>query len=350
MRKSKFSESQIIKILSPQESGQSVSDICRKYGVSQGTFYSWPSKYSGMEVSQLKQLREIEKELAQYKKIVTELTLQNTVLKDVIEKSFRVCRKAREEFGANLRQACCLFNISTSVYYYQAKRKNDNVVIEQLSLLADQHRSWGFWIMYHRLRNQQFKWDHKRVARVYTNMRLNLRNKRNKRLPAGVKQPLVRPVGPNITCILDFMHDTLVSGKTIRTFNVIDGFNREALSISVDTSLLAQRVIRELEHLIEWRGKPEVICSDNGPEFVAEAMQQWCYENDIGCKFIQPGKPTQNSLIERFNRNFREDVLDNYMFENLSTARNYVNAWAWMYNNERPHSSLGYLTPVQFLL
>ena len=146
------------------------------------------------------------------------------------------------------------------------------------------------------------------------------------------------------------MHDTLASGKTIRTLNVIDDFNREALSITVDTSLPAKRVIRELEKLVEWRGKPEKIRSDNSPEFVAEIIRDWCEENDVEWEFIQPGKPTQNSLIERFNRTFRQDILDAYMFENLSEIRKYANAWVWMYNNERPHSSLGQLTPTEFLL
>lgn len=203
--------------------------------------------------------------------------------------------------------------MSTSVFYYQAKRKDDSEVIEQLSKLAALHRTWGFWMMYHRLRKLQYMWNHKRVYRIYTSMRLNLRNKRKKRLPARVKAPLLCPIGPNITWSLDFMHDTLASGKTIRTLNVIDDFSREALSISVD-------------------------------------MSEWCEKNSIEWEFIQPGKPTQNSLIERFNRTFREDVLDSYMFGNLPEVRKYANAWAWMYNNERPHSALGNLTPTEFLL
>ena len=250
----------------------------------------------------------------------------------------------------SLRQACVLFCISTSVFYYQAKRKDDSEVIDQLSILAELHQQWGFWMMFHRLRKLRYQWNHKRVYRIYTDMRLNMRNKRKKRLPARVKEPLLCPIQANITWSLDFMHDTLANGKTIRTLNIIDDFNREALSITVDTSLPAQRVIRELNKLIEWRGKPEKIRSDNGPEFIAGAIGEWCYENEIEWAYIQPGKPTQNSLVERFNRTFREDVLDSYMFDSLSQARKYANAWAWMYNNERPHSSLGYLTPVEFLL
>ena len=250
----------------------------------------------------------------------------------------------------SLRQACTMFHISTSVYYYRAKRRDDSEVMEQLSQLADLHRTWGFWMMYHRLRKLQYMWNHKRVYRIYTTMRLNLRNKRKKRLPARVKVPLLCPVGPNITWSLDFMHDALSNGRSIRTLNIIDDFNREALSIAVDTSLPAQRVIRELEKLVEWRGKPEKIRSDNGPEFVATALSEWCQDQGVEWEYTQPGKPTQNSLIERFNRTFRQDVLDGYIFDNLSEIRKYADAWAWMYNNVRPHSSLGHLTPVEFLL
>lgn len=250
----------------------------------------------------------------------------------------------------SLRQACILFCISTSVFYYQAKRKDDSEIIEQLSAMADLHKRWGFWMMYHRLRKLDYMWNHKRVYRVYTQMRLNLRCKRKKRLPARVKAPLLRPVYPNVTWSLDFMHDTLSNGKTIRTLNVIDDFNREVLSIAVDTSLPSARVVRELKMLIDWRGKPEKIRSDNGPEFISATVEEWCAEQQIEWEYIQPGKPTQNSLIERFNRTFRQDVLDGYMFENLTEMRKYAQAWMWMYNNERPHSGLGYLTPVEFLL
>lgn len=146
------------------------------------------------------------------------------------------------------------------------------------------------------------------------------------------------------------MHDTLANGKTIRALNIIDDFNREVLSITIDTSLPSQRVIRELETLIDWRGKPEAIRSDNGPEFVSVALSKWCEVNGVSWIYIQPGKPTQNSLIERFNRTFRHEVLDSYLFESLAELRKYAQAWAWMYNNERPHAALGHLTPTEFLL
>jgi len=132
------------------------------------------------------------------------------------------------------------------------------------------------------------------------------------------------------------MHDTLASGKTIRTLNVIDDFSRETLSITVDTSLPAQRVIREMEKLLEWRGEPEKIRSDSGTEFIAESVRSWREKHNIQREFIHAGKPTQNSLVEQFNITFRRDGIDSYMFDSLPDIIRYADAWAWMYNNERP--------------
>lgn len=244
-----------------------------------------------------------------------------------------------------------MFCISTSVYYYQAKRKNeDDLIIQELTVLADLNKTWGFWLMFHRLRKLNYKWNHKRVYRVYKMMRLNLRNKRKKRLPARVKEPLLRPINHNITWSIDFMQDTLQCGRKVRSLNILDDFNREVLGIAVDTSLPSQRVIRELSQLIEWRGKPEWIRVDNGPEFIAQVLKDWCKEHSIELIYIQPGKPTQNSLIERFNRTFRQEVLDCFMFSTIKELKVFAQAWMWMYNNERPHASLGYLTPHEFLL
>lgn len=194
----------------------------------------------------------------------------------------------------------------------------------------------GFLMMYNRLRKLLYMWNHKRAYPIYTAMRLNLRDKRTKRLSALIKAPLICPIRPNVTWSLDFMHDTLASGKTIRTLNVIDHFSRETLSITVDTSLPVQRVIREMEKLLEWRGEPETIRSNNGTEFIAESVRSWCEKRSIQREFIQAGKPTQNSLVEQFNRTFRRDGIDSYMFDSLPDIIRYADAWAWMYNNESP--------------
>jgi putative transposase len=257
---------------------------------------------------------------------------------------------ARTAFDMGLRRACILFCLSTSVYYYRARRRpEDDRIQAELRSLAHAHTRWGFWMMFHRLRQNLHAWNHKRVYRVYTQMRLNLRRKYKQRLPARVKLPLVQPLHPNMNWSMDFMSDSLMQGRPFRSFNVIDDYNREALHITLDTSITSARVIRELAELVEWRGKPEQIRVDNGPEFVAQAMSQWCEDNNIDLVYIQKGKPSQNAYVERFNRTYREEVLDAYAFESLRQAREITQAWMWMYNNERPHSALGYLPPSVFL-
>jgi len=223
-------------------------------------------------------------------------------------------------------------------------------VREELTKLAVNHNRWGFWMMYHKLKDLNYRDNHKRVYRIYTEMKLNLRRKHKKRLPARLKEPLVQPIAPNLTWSMDFMHDGLINGRSFRSFNIIDDYNREALTITLDKSLTSLRVIRELEKLIEWRGKPRKLRVDNGPEFIAFILEQWCKDHDIELVFIQKGKPHQNGYIERFNRTYREEILDNYAFENLQEARSLTEAWMWVYNNERPHSSLGYLSPRKYLL
>ena len=146
------------------------------------------------------------------------------------------------------------------------------------------------------------------------------------------------------------MHDGLIGGKPFRSFNVIDEFNRESLNITLDTSLPGPRIIRELDKLIEWRGKPRWLRCNNGPEYISQVLYDWAKANNIILIFIQKGKPHQNGYMERFNRTYREEILDNYAFDSLAQARLLTQAWMWVYNNERPHSSLNYMTPRGFLL
>jgi putative transposase len=236
------------------------------------------------------------------------------------------------------------------MYYYKGHPRDDEPIREAFTQLAVRHNRWGFWMMYHRLRNLNYKDNHKRMYRIYTAMKLNLRRKHKKRLPARILEPLAQPIAPNLTWSMDFMHDGLIGGKPFRSFNVIDDFNREVMNVTLDTSLTSQRIIRELNKLIEWRGKPLKLRVDNGPEFISAAMELWAENNKIKLTFIQKGKPHQNGYVERFNRTYREEILDNYAFDTLAHARLMTQAWIWVYNNERPHSSLGYMTPRGFLL
>ena len=198
------------------------------------------------------------------------------------------------------------------------------------------------------MRNNGYPWNHKRVWRVYRDMRLNLPRRTKRRLPRLPKQPLIAPAEKNITWALDFMHDSLYYGKPFRTLNVIDESNREVLAIEIDTSLPAGRVICTLEQLGEIYGLPQSIRLDNEPELRSAQMTEWCEEKQIELRYIQPGKPSQNAFIERFNRTYRHELLNAYLFDDLDQVRDITNAWTTVYNEERPHRALGKLPPRMF--
>jgi putative transposase len=179
-------------------------------------------------------------------------------------------------------------------------------------------------------------------------MNLNIRRRAKKRLPERVKQPLVVPSAPNQVWSIDFMSDSLADGRKIRILNIIDDFNRESLAVEIDTSLPALRVIRVLERLIAQRGKPANIRCDNGPEFISHLLAQWCNSKEITLQFIQPGKPMQNAYIERKNGSMRREFLNATIFNSLAEARCLSEEWRIDYNEERPHKSLSYLSPLRY--
>ena len=200
------------------------------------------------------------------------------------------------------------------------------------------------------LRNQGYGWNHKRIRRVYRALALHLQRKPKKRLPARTAQPLVVPEQADQTWSLDFMSDSLSNGRTFRTLNVIDDYNREALWIEVDTSLPAERVVRVLETLLLERTAPQSIRMDNGPELISKRLVNWAKEKHIELLHIQPGKPAQNAYIERFNRTYRQEVLDAYLFEDLQEVRTITERWLEDYNTIRPHEALKGISPCQFAL
>lgn len=244
-------------------------------------------------------------------------------------------------------RACRIVGLSTSAVYYKS-HKDDSEVITKLQNLAIKHPTRGFWVYYGRIRNEGLKWNHKRVKRVYNLMGLNIRRKHKRRLPAREKIPLEQPGGINKKWSMDFMSDALTNGRKFRTFNLIDDFNREVLAVEADTSLPARRVVRILERVIWEKGKPESIRVDNGPEFISHTLEAFCKEHQIQLQFIKPGKPMQNGYVERFNRTYREDILDAYLFESIKEVRTLSEEWIQDYNHYHPHGSLGGYSPVSY--
>lgn len=240
--------------------------------------------------------------------------------------------------------------ISRTTCQYKAKPKDDTELQDALTALTTKHVAIGYWQCCYRLWNKGYRWNHKRIYRVYTNMKLNIRRRAKKRLPERIKQALMVPTAPNQVWSIDFMSDSLVDGRKFRLFNVIDDFNRESLAIEVDTSLPSLRVIRVLERLISLRGKPGNIRCDNGPEFISHKLQEWCNDTirQITLQFIQPGKPMQNAYIERKNGSMRRELLNAYIFNSLAEVRCLSEQWRIDYNQDRPHKSLGYHSPWSY--
>jgi putative transposase len=240
--------------------------------------------------------------------------------------------------------------LSRSSLQYEVKPKDDSEIQHALISMTDRFPCIGYWQICYRLWNKGYTWNHKRIYRVYTDMKLNIRRRAKKRLPERVKLPLSISSAPNQVWSIDFMSDKLVDGRKLRLFNVMDDFNRESLAIEVDTSLPSLRVIRVLERLIAERGCPANIRCDNGPEFISHKLEQWCSDEKrrINLMYIQPGRPMQNAYIERKNGSLRRELLDAYLFGSLAEVRIMSERWRLDYNTERPHKALGYLSPVRY--
>ncbi len=205
----------------------------------------------------------------------------------------------------------------------------------------------GFWKCRKLLRRQQKPWNHKRIYRVYCAMKLNLRRPAKRRLPKRLRVPLYVPKLPDTVWSADFVSDTLHNGRRFRTFNVVDDFNREAMHIEIDTSITSGRLVRVFDQLRQQHGLPQVLRTDNGPEFLGEVFTSWAKSAGMAIQYIQPGKPNQNAYIERFNRTYREELLDQHLFASLDDVREATYDWMIEYNEERPHDSLADLTPME---
>lgn len=252
----------------------------------------------------------------------------------------------RAQFPFSERRACRLVVVHRSSLRYR-RRPSDAALRERLRELADQRHRFGYRRLHALLRREKWRVNHKRVYRIYREEGLMVRRKR-KRSAGIVRVPLVAPERANQGWSMDFLQDTLASGRKFRILTVEDIYTREALAVEVDHSLGGMRVMRVLERLRERGRKPEWIVSDNGGEFTSRIVDQWAYEHGVRLAYIEPGKPQQNGYQESFHGKLRDECLNEHWFTSLVDAREKIEAWRVDYNTERPHSSLGYQTPGEF--
>lgn len=252
-----------------------------------------------------------------------------------------------EDHHLSERRACCLVGLSRTGYRYQAKPRADQVLRDRLKTLAVEYSAYGYLLLHGLLKDEGLVVNKKRTYRIYTDEGLQVRTKKRKKLQRP-QLPMVIPTEPNERWSMDFVSDQLSSGRRFRVLNIMDDFSREMVGQLVSVSITGNQVSRFLDQLIEQRKKPSVIVCDNGTEFTSKAMFFWSKEQGVRLGFIQPGKPTQNAFVESLNGKFRNECLNQHWFRTLDEARYEIDKWRQHYNHIRPHSSLGYLSPVVY--
>lgn len=253
------------------------------------------------------------------------------------------------ERAMGVTRACGLVGVSRSLFHYESRRRiDDEVLTERMTAIAAQKRRYGYRRIHVLLKREGCLANHKRIWRLYSKAGLSVRRRRRKRIAAVERTRLPITTGPNQSWSMDFVSDGLAHGRRFRCLNVVDDYTRECLAIEVDTSLPGMRVMQVLERLKEARGLPASITVDNGPEFAGKVLDAWAYEAGVTLSFIRPGKPVENAYIESFNGRFRDECLNEHWFVSMRHAKTLIEDWRNEYNTERPHSSLGYLTPAQF--
>jgi putative transposase len=255
---------------------------------------------------------------------------------------------AIDEKGYSQRRACTLIGLAPKTYRYASLQGDDAAVRERLCALARQRRRFGYRRLHILLRREGVLLNHKKLFRLYREEGLTVRRRSGRKRALGTRAPMALPQEANQRWSLDFVSDVLADGRRFRVLVVVDDFTRECLALVVDTSISGRRVARELDAIVAARKKPAMIVSDNGTELTSHAILRWQEERGVDWHYIAPGKPVQNAFVESLNGRFRDECLNEHVFRGLPMARRIIQAWRLDYNADRPHTSLGGLTPNEF--
>ncbi|WP_151343682.1 IS3 family transposase [Rhizobium leguminosarum] len=355
MKKQRFTEEQIIAVLKEQEAGAKAADLCRKHGISEATFYNWKAKYGGMEVSEAKRLKALEDENARLKKLLAEQMLDAAALRELLGKKMVGPAAQRDAvthlkavMGLSERRACQIISADRKMIRYRSSRPPEVELRTKLRDLANERRRFGYRRLFVLLRRDGEPSGVNRIYRLYREEGLSVRKRKARRRAVGTRAPILVEAKANARWSLDFVHDQFACGRRFRVLNIVDDVTRECLAAVPDTSISGRRVARELTTLIERRGKPGMIVSDNGTELTSNAILAWSRDHKVEWHYIAPGRPMQNGYVESFNGRMRDELLNESLFFGLDHARSAIAEWADDYNHFRPHSSLGYQTPAGY--
>jgi putative transposase len=251
-------------------------------------------------------------------------------------------------FEMSERRACRVIGTDRATVRYETTRPDDGELRERLRTLAQERRRFGYRRLYVLLRREGRLVNRKRVQRIYREERLTVRRRGGRKRAMGTRRPMETPLVANQRWSLDFVSDQLSDGRRFRILAVVDDCTRECLALVADNSLSGRRVARELDDVISRRGRPDIIVSDNGTEYTSNAILGWADDSKVGWHYIAPGKPQQNGFIESFNGRLRDELLNETLFRSLPHARAALAAWRQDYNDQRPHSKLGWMTPTDY--
>ncbi len=260
----------------------------------------------------------------------------------------------QERSGSSVRRSCRVLGLRRQTYYRRKQgfrmEERDKEVIEMLHRVTKRFIAWGFWMVFYYLRCNGYTWNHKRVYRVWKQEELHLRLPPKRPGLRRSYKELLAPERINEGWAMDFVSDWVVgpNEQAVRIINIMDECSRKALWTEAHSSISAKKLIEVLDQVVAWRGAPAYIRCDNGPEFISNCLQEWAQKQDVELRFIQPGKPSQNGLIERLNKTLRVECLNLAWFRNLSELNEQIQAWSYTYNQERPHQNLGYKTPDHY--
>lgn len=357
MKKSRFNEEQIIGILREADGQSSIKSVCAKHNVSEATFYTWKKKYSGMDVAEARRLRALEEENRRLKEPGgrpggADPDLQGGERKKMVgPASRRRAVKVVVETGlGNPAQACRALNLARSTFYHAPKPTSKSQQLRrQIVALSRKPPRYGYRRITARLRRSGEQVNAKRVQRIRCRegFQVSRRQRRSQRVGVSTAER-PRAARPNDVWSWDFVTDQTENGSHFRILTLIDEYSRACIATHAGWSIRAVDVITVVEAAFARYGRPKHLRSDNGPEFIAGAIQDWLAASQVKTLYIKPGSPWENGHIESFHDKLRGECLNRELFGSLLEAQILLEAWRTEYNDERPHSALRYQTPTEY--